>query len=130
MPATQFIRSVLLVGALAVCATEPARATPPGDTDPKDVTITVVNDPEQLNEKVNRISLPPVEVPPHALPKPEKNADPSKEAHGDREPTAHEASGAEQGVSDSSKSDAESVKQDTPEAPPQDPGRSGSEGGD
>lgn len=127
----QFIRSVLFVGALAVCAAEPAGATPPVDTDPKDVTITVVNDPEQLNEKVNRINLPPpVDVPPHAAPKPEKNADPGKEAHDPPEQAAHDASGDEHEVSDTSKSDAESVTQGTPEAPPQEPGQSGNESGD
>jgi hypothetical protein len=116
------IKSVLLLGALAGLTAAPARSTPPGDTDPKDVTITVVTDPEQLNEKVNRISLPPaVEEPPPASPKPGKTAEQSKQADDAHEKAAQDANGTQHDAGDSSQSDAESAKQDAPNEPQQGP---------
>jgi hypothetical protein len=114
------IKSVLMLGALAGLTAAPARSTPPGDTDPKDVTITVVTDPDQLNEKVNRISLPPaVEEPPSASPKPGKDADQSKEAEDAHEKAAQDANGTQHDGGDSSQSDADSAKQDAPDEPQQ-----------
>jgi hypothetical protein len=124
------IKSVLLLGALAGLTAAPAGSAPPGDANPKDVTITVVNDPEQLNEKVNRISLPPaIEEPPHASPKPGKNADPSKQADHTQEKAAQDANGPNPDVGDSSQSDAESATQDIPDVPPPGPEPSEDAGG-
>jgi hypothetical protein len=46
----------VLLAAIGCCATMPASAD--DDRHPADVTITVVEDPEQLKEKINKIPLP------------------------------------------------------------------------
>lgn len=125
MPAIHVIKSVLLLAVLAGLASAPAGATPPGETDSNDVTITVVSDPEQLNEKVNRISLPPA-VDEHARtsPKPEKPADQGKEDHDAQESAAQKADGTQHDAGNSAHNDTEDAKQDVPEAPQQSPNHS------
>jgi hypothetical protein len=54
----RLLKSAPLLLSLAALASGAAAAAPPAEAGGKDVTITVVDDPEQLSEKVNRISLP------------------------------------------------------------------------
>ena len=115
------IESVLLLGALAGLAAAPVASAPPGEPESKDVTITVVSDPEQLNEKVNRISLPPaVDEPSNASPQQGKETEHGKQAEDAHEKAADEADHAKHDVGDKPQTDAENSKQDTPDTPKQD----------
>ena len=130
LPAWRVAGSVLLIGVLAVLAAAPVAAGPPGEPGQKDVTITVVSDPDQLNEKVNRISLPPaVDEPANASPKHGKEPERSKETQDAHEKAAHEADSAKHEIGDKSESD-ENVKPDTSDAPHQDADHAEASGGD
>ena len=130
IPARRIAGSVLLLGTLAALAAAPVAAGPPGESVQKDVTITVVSDPEQLNEKVNRISLPPVvDEPANASPKHGKEPERTKETEAAREKAAHEADSASHDAGDKSDSDA-NVKPDTSDAPHQDADHTEASGGD
>lgn len=50
--------AIFLAAAVGCCVTVPAQAD--DDKRPAEVTITVVEDPEQLKEKINKIHLPEV----------------------------------------------------------------------
>lgn len=61
-----------LLAGLGCCAVAPASAE---DKRPADVTITVVEDPEQLKEKINKIRLPDASEDSHA---PQKSGNESR----------------------------------------------------
>ena len=103
-----FIKSVLWLGAAAALVAAPVASALAGDPDTKDVTITVVNDPEQLNEKVNRISLPAADEP-----------SPAAAAQGTRTDRAKQPDDTHERAADAahdSARDAGNVTQDTRDA--------------
>jgi hypothetical protein len=52
------MKSLMFLAAIGCCTAMPALAD--DDKRPTEVTITVVEDPEQLKEKINKIQLPEV----------------------------------------------------------------------
>ena len=130
IPARRVAGSVLVLGTLAALAAAPVAAGPPGEPGQKDVTITVVSDPDQLNEKVNRISLPPAaDEPANASPKHGKEPERAKETEDAHEKAAHEADSRSHDAGDKSESDA-NAKPDTSDAPHQDTDHAEAGGGD
>jgi hypothetical protein len=105
----RFVKSVLLFVALAMLESGVAAAGPPADAGNKDVTITVVDDPDQLNEKVNTLRLPADDENSQASAKPGKEARHGKPAGPDKLPEhGKKTDTAAEGV----KSDAEDTKRD------------------
>jgi hypothetical protein len=114
----RFVKSVLLFVSLATLESGAAAAAPP-DAGKKDVTITVVDDPDQLSEKVNTISLPAADDD-----KSEASAKPGKEAENvdessksDAEDTRHDAGDKAQGDTGDSKQDASDAQQQDAQHP-------------
>ena len=123
----RFVNSMRWLGAVAALGAAPMALAQPGDADPKDVTITVVSDPDQLNEKVNRIPLPAAgDEQSQASNKHVREVDRGKEADNSHEPAASDADGAKHDLGDPTPRDAENVKQDTTDTQHQGP--DGSEG--
>lgn len=79
-----------------------------------DVTITVVEDPKELKEKVNTISLPDAGVESHASQPAAKT--PGGRARNDREDSGHDAAGNARSDSSAAKSDAKDAEADAKES--------------
>ena len=126
----RLIHSVLWLGAVVALGAGPVASATPGDPDTKDVTITVVNDPEQLNEKVNRISLPAADD----EQSPASSNQSSKTAHAKQADDTHERASNDAGDSmhdggEKTRNDAENVQQDTRDAQHENTDRSQGPGG-
>ena len=120
----RFVNSMRWLGAVAALGAAPMALAQPGDADPKDVTITVVSDPDQLNEKVNRIPLPAAgDEQSQASNKHVREVDRGKEADNSHEPAASDADGAKHDLGDlwvanSQSSGHRSLKQTATMMPP------------
>ena len=113
----KLIMPVLWLGTVAALGASPAALATPGDHDSKDVTITVVSEPEQLNEKVNRISLPAVkEEPSQVAPSRSKGTDHAIHAEGNHARAAFEVDDSVRDDGDKTPHDAGNVTQDTLDA--------------
>jgi hypothetical protein len=106
---------VLLAG-LGCCATGPAAAA---EQRAADVTITVVEDPEQLKEKVNTISLPDaddVDEEPHTERKSGHRNESDKNSNDPGDPQHDDATEVNDNAGDKAQSAAEAAKSDLNEA--------------
>ena len=118
----RFVTPVLSAAPLAVflavfgcCAAASASAA---DQRAADVTITVVEDPEQLKEKVNTIRLPDADEDSHAAQKSGHQNESDKNSHnvGDQQgneaaETKHDTGDKAQSAADAAKSDANDAQQ-------------------
>jgi hypothetical protein len=131
----RFVKSLLWFVPLAALGSGVAPASA-ADADKKDVTITVVDDPDQLTEKVNTISLPAADDEHSEAPaKRGKEAargkaaehdtaaehgkqahDAAENANNDAEDTKHDAGRPAQGDVGASKQDANDAKQEEQDA--------------
>ena len=117
MKAMQLRHSLTVILSLAASAL-PGLASA-ADKPVTDVTITVVEDPKQLKEKVNTISLPDVGHESNASPSPAKApggraANDRQESHVNRDP-GHDAADNARSDSAAAKSDAKDAHSDAAE---------------
>jgi hypothetical protein len=105
--------SALLFGSVALLGSGAAAAAPPADKSADksaaDVTITVVNDPGQLNEKVNLITLPAAN---DGKSKTAEHADQGKQADKTDGNAKHDAEDNRHDVGDKRQSDTDGTRQD------------------
>jgi cobalamin biosynthesis protein CobT len=117
-PAQSVAPLAVFLAALGCCATASASAA---EQRAADVTITVIEDPEQLKEKVNTIRLPDADdadEDPHAARKAghrnesDKNSnEPGDQQRDDAAQVDHNASDKAQSVAEAAKSQANEAKQ-------------------
>ena len=125
-----FIKSVLWLGAAAALVAAPVASALAGDPDTKDVTITVVSDPEQLNERVNRIALPAADdEQSEAAAAQRSKAGHAKQDDDTHERAARDAQDSARDAGNNAKNDAGNVTQDTRDAQHEGPDHSQGQGG-
>lgn len=111
---------MVLLAALGCCAAGSASAA---DQRAADVTITVVEDPEQLKEKVNTISLPDADEDSHAAQESghqdesQKNSNDAGDQQRDEAAESHHDAGDKaQSAAGAAKSDANDLQQQSADA--------------